>query len=77
MLEELVAEIRNGGTLEMTALAARLGISPQMLAAMLEHCRRLGLLSDYVACVDGCGGCGIQNLCIHKDHVRLWQSSNI
>ena len=77
MLEKLLAEIRSGGTLETTTLAARLGTSPQMVAAMLDHCRRLGLLNDYVACADGCLGCGLRDACGRSDQVRLWQSRNI
>ena len=48
MLEKLLQEIRAGGTLETRALADRLGASPQLIEAMLEHLQRSGLIQDYV-----------------------------
>lgn len=76
MLEQLVNEIRAGGTLEIRALASRLGTTPQMVESMLAHLQRSGLIQDYAACVDGCSGCGLKNACVTqpKGTVRLWQS---
>jgi len=77
MLEKLLNEIRAGGTLETNALAIRLGASPQMIQAMLEHLERSGMIRPYSTCSDGCHGCSLQASC-HVDqpgnHVRLWQS---
>jgi hypothetical protein len=75
MLEQLLNAIRQGGTLETNILAARLGSSPQLVAAMLEHLQRLGLISDYVDCGDGCSGCSVKSACSERKPVRLWQSS--
>ena len=74
MLERLISEIRRGGTLETGVLAARLGTSPQLVAAMLEHLQRLGLIQGYVDCGSGCGGCSLRDGCVSKADVRLWQS---
>jgi hypothetical protein len=74
MLESLLSEIRLGGSLETNILAAKLNASPQLVAAMLEHLQRLGLISDYVNCADGCGGCSLKSTCSTKSPVRLWQS---
>jgi hypothetical protein len=76
MLEQLVNEIRIGGTLETNALAARLGTTPQLVEAMLEHLQRTGLIQAYVSCSDGCQGCGLQDACKTKSPgaIRLWQS---
>ena len=76
MLEQLMVEIREGGTLEAAKLAARLKTSPQMIAAMLEHLRRTGLLQTYETCGDGCGSCGLKQNCnLAKKHsgVQIWQ----
>jgi hypothetical protein len=75
MLKQLLTEIRLGGSLETNTLARRLNTSPQLVAAMLEHLQRLGLISDYVDCADGCGGCSLKSTCGVKKPARLWQSS--
>ncbi len=75
MLEQLLNEIRQGGGLETNTLAARLGTSPQLVAAMLEHLQRAGLIRDYVSCADACGGCSLKGACTAKNPARLWQSS--
>ena len=79
MLERLLYEIRNGGSLEVSALAARLGTSPAMVQAMLEHLQRLGYIHPYAeACGDGCGGCSFGQACSvdeRADKIRLWKYS--
>jgi FeoC-like transcriptional regulator len=76
MLEQLVKEIRAGGTLETGTLAARLGTTPQLIEAMLGHLQRSGFIQDYVSCSDGCQGCSLQDACKQKTPgaIRLWQS---
>jgi len=77
MLEKLLAEIELGGTFETSVLAARLGTSSGMVAAMLEHLQRLGRLRPYQTCGDACGGCSLKKGCKtahHEDGVRLWQT---
>jgi len=76
MLEKLLQEIRAGGTLETATLASRLGTSPQLIKAMLEHLQRRGLIQDYVNCDDGCGGCNVRDACNKQiqSTVHLWQS---
>ena len=76
MLEELAKEIRAGGTLETGALAARLGTTPQLVEAMLEHLQRSGLIQAYVNCSDGCLGCSLQEACKRPGTLRLWQSTS-
>jgi hypothetical protein len=76
MLEQLMVEIRAGGTLEASRLAAHLKTSPQMIEAMLEHLRRSGFLRTYETCGDGCSGCGLKQNCeAQKKHsrVQIWQ----
>jgi hypothetical protein len=76
MLNQLLDEIRAGGTLEAAALAARLNTSPQMVAALLEHLRRAGYLQDYETCADACDGCGLKGQCDPRKKgasVRLWK----
>jgi hypothetical protein len=78
MLEQLVNEIRAGGTLEIEALAARLGTTPQLIEAMLGHLQRSGLIQAYVSCSDGCSGCSLQDACEkpNQNTIRLWQSTS-
>ena len=65
MLEKILSEIRSGGTFEVHELAVRLGTTPELLEAMLEHLQREGLIQPYLACSDACGGCSLQNGCAH------------
>jgi len=76
MLEQLVKEIRAGGTLETGDLAARLGTTPQLIEVMLEHLQRTGLIQAYVRCNDGCQGCSLQDACKKPapGTIRLWQT---
>lgn len=79
MLEQLISEIRAGGTLETKTLATRLGTSPQLIEAMLEHLQRNGLIQAYDNCGDGCEGCSLKSGCSpggKAGAVRLWQSSS-
>ncbi len=74
MLEKLLAEIRSGGTLEVNSLADRLGTTPALVQAMLEHLQRSGHIRAYQACADACGGCSLKGEC-HGGAgvVKLWQ----
>ena len=78
MLEKLLQEIRAGGTFETETLAARLGTTPQLIEAMLEHLQRSGLIQDYVNCGDGCHGCNVRDACSKgvQSTIRLWQSKS-
>ena len=78
MLEKLVHEIRSGGTLETADLATRLGTTPQLIEAMLEHLQRSGLIQGYVSCNDGCLGCSLTDACKKPNAgtLRLWQSTS-
>ena len=78
MLDELLKEIRSGGTLETRVLAARLETSPQLIEAMLEHLQRIGMIQPYVDCGDGCQGCGLKESCDRQKNnsVRLWQGES-
>jgi len=76
MLEKLLSEIRAGGTLETGSLAARLGTTPQLVQAMLDHLQRGGYIQPYRSCGDGCGGCSLKSGCKISNRangVRLWQ----
>jgi hypothetical protein len=80
MLEQLIQEIRAGGTLETRTLATRLGTSPQLIEVMLEHLQRNGFIQPYLKCSDGCQGCSVRDACnkAAPNNIRLWQSqSNI
>ncbi len=72
MLEKLLEEIRSGGTFETGVLAARLGTTPALVEAMLDHLQRAGQLRPYEACRT----CNLKQACQsahQKNGVRLWQ----
>lgn len=65
MLKKLIAEIQSGGTLQPTALAARLNTSLEMVLAMLADLERMGLLREVgEECGQhSCGGCPLVDGC--------------
>ena len=63
MLEKLLSEIRAGGTFETGDLASRLGTTPEMLSAMLEHLQRSGYIQPFNTCSDTCAECSLSNSC--------------
>ncbi len=76
MLSALLAELRSGGTFETRDLAARLGTTPALMEAMLEHLQRLGQVRTYKPCSDACRGCSLKEGCTSVDRaggLRLWQ----
>ncbi len=75
MLEKLISEIRNSGTVQPATLAARLQVSPAMVQMMLEDLERMGKLSRIdTECGSTCGGCPVANLCAPKENGkgRVW-----
>lgn len=63
MLQNLVEELRRGGTQDPQTLAQKLGVTPQMVDAMLEHLQRVGILQAYSSCQEPCNGCSLQTAC--------------
>lgn len=75
MLEHLLAEINNGGTLEIKSLAERLGTSPAMIEALLQHLARMGKLQIADTCQsDSCSGCSLSSAC-HSPSLKMWKTS--
>jgi len=78
MLERLMTEIRVGGPLDAAKLAVTLDTSPQMVDAMLEHLRRMGLLTTYenASCSDACQACSLKGFCdpnTKRSTMQLWR----
>jgi hypothetical protein len=76
MLEQLMAEIRKGGTLEVNQLARKLDTSPQLVSLMMEHLQNNGFLKQYETCFDGCSACQLAPACDHKKGngvSQIWQ----
>lgn len=76
MLEKLLAEIRAGGALEVRALSKKLGASPQLVDAMLEHLQRVGYIYSYEACDQACNGCNLKEQCNPSQRntaLKLWR----
>jgi len=64
MLQKLLDEIREGGTLEPTQLALRLDTTPEMIKTMLDHLAHLGILRENLDCpTEQCSGCELQSSC--------------
>ncbi len=77
MLERILQEVDCGGTIDASALAARLHTSAPMVEAMLDHLVRSGYLKEYIDCGDGCSGCSLQAACDPgqgRTALRLWRS---
>jgi hypothetical protein len=75
MLERLLAEIRQGGTLPSQILASRLNISRELVEMMLEDLARRGLLSQLnTECSSTCGGCPVTDFCATQGNPkgRVW-----
>ena len=73
MLEQLMEEIRKGGTLQPGLLAARLNLSAAMVEAMLANLERMGMLRQVdTSCAESCGGCPLVNGCSTGPRGRLW-----
>lgn len=74
MLAQLIQEIRSGGTLQPTALAARLNVSVGLVEMMLEDLERRGLIAQVASgCDEPCGGCPLVGECAIKNPKgRMW-----
>lgn len=63
MLEELLKMIREGGSFDTTLLAKKLNTTPEMVAAMMDHLRRNGMLKTYDPGQSSCENCSLSQLC--------------
>jgi hypothetical protein len=74
MLEKLLTEIRGGGTLQPTALAAKLNTSVGIVEMMLEDLERRGFLTQVNnSCEESCGGCPLVGDCATTSpQGRMW-----
>ena len=65
MLQKLLAEIRQGGTLRPETLAVRLDVSVGLVEIMLADLERRGLIVriDSACATQACGGCPLSSSC--------------
>ena len=75
MLNELLAEIKKGGPLEINQLARKLNTTSELVSVMLDDLKRMGLIFSYKACSTGCAGCSLASSCGHKstNNTKLFQ----
>jgi len=74
MLTQLLKEIAAMNTVDTAGLASRLGTSPEMVNAMLEHLERSGALQKTQSCNSACQGCGLAAQCHTGGREnRLWE----
>lgn len=73
MLERLLREVADGGTVSSASLACRLGISEALAESMVEALRRMGYLQAAVGeCVAPCDRCPVHGACLFGRQVRIW-----
>jgi len=72
MLQKLLTEIRQGGTLRPAALAERLDVSVGLVEAMLSDLERMGILVQVEAACNSqaCGGCPLSSGCTQPTSAR-------
>jgi len=63
MLEELLKHIREGGSFDPAFLAKKLNTTPEMVSAMLDHLRRMGLMRAYQPGKTNCSQCSLAGMC--------------
>jgi hypothetical protein len=74
MLQQLLNEIRAGGTLQPGVLAAKLNTSTGLVEMMLEDLERRGMITLVnTNCGEPCGGCPMVGECaVNTPQGRLW-----
>lgn len=74
MLQQLLDILRQEQLQEVSELAARLDITPQMVEALIEHLQRSGYLRAYPGCEGSCQGCALKTACSGANNpgVKLW-----
>ncbi len=71
MLEKLLDRISKGGNFSLQSLAQELGVSKELLEAMLSDLSRAGYLQLVEACGESdCGRCGSAATC--KPREKVW-----
>lgn len=73
MLEQLLRALAGGSPLHLDELAAKLGVTPQLVTAMLEDLERMGYVKTLTAsCDTACAGCAYHGLCQLVGGGRIW-----
>ena len=73
MLKEVLKKIAAGEILSLKELAESLGLSENMLKAMLEDLERMGYLTSRAPdCAFRCEGCPLRSSCKVAGVERIW-----
>jgi biotin operon repressor len=73
VLKEVLKKIAEGEALSLRELAYSLGLSEEMLKAMLDDLERMGYLTSRVPdCSFRCEGCPLKSSCKVAGVERLW-----
>jgi hypothetical protein len=76
MLERVLLALAAGGAFRMDGLARQLGITPALLAAMLEKLEQMGYLAPLPAgCSGGCSSCASGGSCAIIGDSKVWALS--
>ncbi|MCX6030301.1 MAG: FeoC-like transcriptional regulator [Chloroflexi bacterium] len=64
LLNELLRLLAEGGVHSTAEIARRLGVGPELVAAMADDLARRGYLAPLdTGCATGCDGCGLASTC--------------
>ena len=75
MIEELLSRLERGGVLTVDRMADELGVTPALVAQMIDHLVRAGRVKPLGACEAVCSGCPLAGAC-KPAHGRVWQSAD-
>jgi hypothetical protein len=73
MLKEILARLADGRSWTIETLAQELGVTPELLMAMIDQLVRQGYLKPVGdACGGGCTSCSLAQGCIKGIGSKLW-----
>lgn len=73
MLERLLALLREGGARTYPELAKAIGVSEELLDALLEDLSRMGYIKPVAqACEGACANCPMSGVCAVGERGKVW-----
>ena len=76
LMNQLLDEIRKGGTLRPSELARRLDVGVDLVRMMLEDLEARGWIMQIGGCSGTCGGCPLDGACSGSDTGQVWMLVN-
>lgn len=72
MFKRVLHAVASGKVGNTAELAAEIGVSPAMVAAMIGELERRGLLQRAGECGTACAGCPAESACDPQQHGGAW-----